>query len=286
MPAFGTLRRVSGCVPEGDTVFRAARTMNRALAGKVITRSDFRVPQLATADISGQTVTEVVPVGKHLLVRTDAEMTLRTHFKMEGAWRLFRPGQKWRGPAHEIRLVLETAEWVAVGYLLAMVDLVPTSREDGLIGHLGPDILASNWDIDEVLSRMNSDPEMEIAEALLDQTKVAGIGNIYKNETLFLKGLDPWMRVSDVPDLKGVLRLARKLMMLNTEHPEQATTGNTTKGRQWWVMERPGHPCRRCGALVEVGRHGPHRRLTYWCPHCQPRQASGGSRVRQSPKVG
>lgn len=260
-------------MPEGDTVFRASRSMHKALAGRVLTFTDFRVPQHATADLSGQTVTEVVPRGKHMLTRTDAGITLHTHFKMEGTWHLYKPQTRWRGgPAHEIRAVLKNAEWTAVGYRLAIVELLPTAEEDRAVGHLGPDLLGPDWDLQEALGRINAEPELAIGEALLDQTKLAGIGNIYKNETLFLKGLHPWTPVNQVRDLAGVVTLAQKLLRLSCDHWAQSTTGNTAPGERRWVFSRGGQPCRRCGSRIATGMQGDPmvERFTYWCPHCQP----------------
>lgn len=259
-------------MPEGDTVFRAAQALHRALSGQVLTKTDFRVPRFANADLAGQTVLEVVPRGKHMLTRTDAGMTLRTHFKMEGSWVLYRKDQEWRGPSHEIRVVLQTDEWTAVGLLLAMVELFPTEREIEAVGHLGPDILGSDWDLHEVVRRIQRHPEVSIGQALLDQTNVAGIGNLYKNEALFLRGIDPRTPVAEVKDLEKLLNLARRLMRMNTGHVIQATTGNSRKGQEWWVMERPGRPCLRCGSLIQVTRHGVPPRLSYWCPRCQRRR--------------
>lgn len=260
-------------MPEGDTVFRASRSMNKALAGRVLTSTDFRVPQHATADLTGQTVTEVVPRGKHMLTRTDAGITLHTHFKMEGTWHLYKPETKWRGgPAHEIRAVLKNSEWTAVGYRLAIVELLPTADEHNAVGHLGPDLLGPDWDLDEAMARINARPDLAIGEALLDQRNLAGIGNIYKNETLFLKGLHPWTPVNRVRDLAGVVTLAQKLLKLNCEHWSQSTTGNTAPGQRRWVISRGGQPCRRCGTRIATGMQGEPEveRFTYWCPHCQP----------------
>ena len=266
-------------MPEGDTVFRAARSMNKALAGRVLTSTDFRVPRHATADLSGQTVTEVVPRGKHLLTRTDGGVTVHTHFKMEGTWHLYRPGSRWRGgPAHEIRAILKNAEWVAVGYRLGIVELIPTAREHLAVGHLGPDILGPDWDLELALRNLLAKPDRAIGDALLDQTNLAGIGNIYKNETLFLKGLHPWTPVSQVGDLASVVTLAQKLMQVNAEHWSQTTTGNTAPGQRQWVFSRGGQPCRRCGTPIRTGMQGDPavERFTYWCPGCQPERARTG----------
>jgi endonuclease VIII len=241
--------------------------------------SDFRVPQHATADLSGQQVVETVPRGKHLLTRTDAGLTLHTHLKMEGSWHLYRPQSRWRGgPAHEIRVVLKVEDFSAVGYRLGIVELLRTEQEHLAVGHLGPDLLGPDWDLEEALRRISSKPDRCIADALLDQTNLAGIGNIYKNETLFLRGIHPWTPVGDVKELDAVLLLAQRLLRLNTEHWSQTTTGDTTQGRTEWVLSRGGRPCRRCGERIRSGELGPpgEERFTYWCPSCQPEPVRTG----------
>jgi endonuclease-8 len=260
-------------VPEGDTVYRAARAMHRALAGQVLIRTDFRVPEIAAADLSGQTVLEVVSRGKHLLARTDKGLTLHTHLKMEGAWHIYRQGRRWNsGPWHEIRAVLENESWVTVGYRLGIVELIPTDQEDTVVGHLGPDLLGPDWDLDKALSRLRRNADLAIGEALLDQQNLAGIGNLYKNEALFVSGVNPWTTVSDVDDLPKLVTKARRMLSLNKDHWVQATTGVTSKGREHWVFEREGQPCRRCGTAIQMDQQGPPggARLTYWCPKCQP----------------
>ncbi|HEX2054524.1 MAG TPA: DNA-formamidopyrimidine glycosylase family protein [Actinomycetota bacterium] len=266
-------------MPEGDTVFRSARSMNKAFAGRVLVETDFRVPQHAAADLSGQTVTAVVPRGKHMLTRTDAGITLHTHFKMEGTWHLYRPETRWRGgPAYEIRAILRNEQWTAVGYRLAIVELVATADEDKVVGHLGPDLLGPDWDLDEALRRITARPERAIGDALLDQTNLAGIGNIYKNETLFLKGLHPWTPVEDVKDLAGVVLMAQRLLRTNVEQPMQTTTGSTRPGEERWVFSRGGKQCRRCGGRIATGTQGDPgvERFTYWCPNCQPEPVRTG----------
>ncbi|NHC13611.1 Fpg/Nei family DNA glycosylase [Motilibacter deserti] len=260
-------------MPEGDTVWLAGRRMHDALAGRVLTRTDFRVPQLATADLSGRTVTEVVSRGKHLLTRIDDGQTLHTHFRMDGSWHLYRPGERWRGgPAWQARVVLENAEWQAVGYRMPVVELLAPGDEEEAVGHLGPDLLGPDWDRDEALRRLRAQPDREIGQALLDQRNLAGIGNLYKAEALFLQGVSPWTRVEDVPDLPALVERARVLLERNKAHPEQSTTGESRRGRQHWVFERSGQPCRRCGTAVLLAEQGdaPYARLTYWCPRCQP----------------
>jgi endonuclease-8 len=259
-------------VPEGDTVWLAAKRMHAALAGGTLRRGEFRVPQLATVDLTGATVREVVPRGKHLLVRFADGRTLRTHFRMDGSWHIYRPGTKWRGgPAYDIRVVLGTEAWECVGYRLHDIALVPTADEDQLVGHLGPDVLGPDWDLDEALRRLRANPDEQIGVALLDQRNLAGIGNIYKVESLFICGVHPWTRVADVPDLASLITKARTLMLANREHPEQNTTGLPGRGQDHWVAGRRGRPCRRCGTTILLGDQGPdtQERVTWWCPTCQ-----------------
>jgi endonuclease-8 len=259
-------------VPEGDTVWLAAQRLHDALAGDVLVRSDFRVPRLATVDLSGRTVREVVPRGKHLLTRMTGGLTLHTHFRMDGSWHLCRPGDRWTGgPEWQVRAVLETASWQAVGYRLPVVDLLASAEEDSVVGHLGPDVLADDWDADEAERRLRAEPDREIGLALLDQRNLAGLGNLYRCEVLFLRGLTPWVRVADVPDLPAVVGTSRRLLLANRDRWEQSTTGSLRHGEMHWVFERSGRPCRRCGTRVLSAEQGaaPGARLTYWCPRCQ-----------------
>src|SRR4051794_11020528 len=207
-------------MPEGDTVWNTARVLERALAGDVLTGSDFRVPQLATTKLAGWTVAGSASRGKHLLLRLtragEVPRTLHSHLRMDGAWRAFAPGERWTGrPAHLIRVVLRTARSVAVGYHLHEVALLPTAEEERLLGHLGPDLLGADWDEAEAVRRIEAKPEVTIAEALLDQRNLAGVGNLYKAETLFLRRLWPWTPVSQVEDLAGTVRLSQKLVASN-----------------------------------------------------------------------
>lgn len=193
--------------------------MHGALSGEVLTRSDFRVPQLATVDLTGRTVLEVVSRGKHLLTRVEGDLTLRTHFRMDGTWHLDRHGDRWRGgPEWQVRGLLENAGWQAVGYLLPVVELLPRDREDDAVGHLGPDILGRGWDADEAVRRLAADPDRELGPALLDQRNLAGLGNLYKTEACFLAGHTPWAPVGDVADLLGVVDRAARLFRANKGH--------------------------------------------------------------------
>lgn len=269
-----------GHVPEGDTVWLCARQLHETLAGHTLTETDFRVPSLATTTLAGWQVTEVASRGKHLLLRatspTGEAASLHSHLRMDGAWRVYRPGERWRGgPTHLIRVVLRTDQAVAVGYHLHELAVVPTAQEGQLVGHLGPDLLGPDWNAEKAVRRLLTQPDQEISTALLDQRNLAGVGNLYKCEVLFLRGVSPWTRVRAVPDLPGLVDLAHRLLMANRHRWLQITTGSTRKGEQTWVFGRAGSPCRRCGETIrKVKGNGtagsPTDRLTYWCPRCQP----------------
>ena len=259
-------------MPEGDTVWLAGQRLNSALAGRELTHTDFRVPRLATEDLAGREVLCVVSRGKHLLIRVGGGLTLHTHFRMDGAWHLYRPSERWRGgPDWQVRVVLANAEWQAVGYRLPVVELLPTGEEQRAVGHLGPDLLGPDWDAAEAVRRLSAQPERTIGEALHDQRNLAGLGNLYVNEVLFLRGVAPQAPVAAAGDLADLVRLARQLLWTNRDHPAQVTTGDTRRGKQHWVYGRTGKPCRRCGSRIEQGSQGPagQERITYWCPACQ-----------------
>jgi endonuclease-8 len=268
-------------VPEGDTVWRTAHHLDRALTGQVLVASDFRVPSYATLDLSGRRVVGTVARGKHLLTRIGdgpEAVTVHTHLKMEGSWHLYRPGSRWRRPAHEARVVLTTEDWVAVGFLLGTVEVLPRAEEESAVGHLGPDLLGPDWDLTEAARRLSSDPDRAVGEALLDQRNLAGIGNLYKSELCFLLGLDPWLPVREVPDVAALLRQAKRVLEANKLRTAQTTTGDTRRGKQLWVYRRDKQTCRRCGTPIQVAMQGPaaEERATYWCPRCQPRATESG----------
>ena len=254
-------------MPEGDVVWQAARRLHKALAGRPLTRSDFRVPRLATVDLTGDVVTETVSRGKHLLTRTGSGLTVHTHLRMDGNWRV-RPAAERIRDDHRIRLVLANEDWQAIGYQLGVVELIRTSEESQATGHLGPDLLGADWDGGEAVRRLSAEPDRPIGEALLDQKNLAGIGNVYKAEVLFLRGVNPWQPAGDVADLGAMAELARRLLEANKDRIGQVTTGNWRRGEETWVYGRRGRPCRRCGTPIRS--EGQQDRVTFWCPSCQP----------------
>jgi len=261
-------------VPEGDTVFLAATRLHAALAGQTLTRTDFRMPRIATVDFAGRVVENVVSHGKHLLFRIAGGATLHTHYKMAGSWHLYRPGERWKGPEWQARVLLETAPWVAVGFRLAVAELLRTSHEHEVLGHLGPDPLSPRWDADEALRRLTADPARLVGELLLDQRVMAGPGNVWKSELCFLRGIDPWMPIGCVSRPERLVALVKELFEANRTIGSQVTTGDRRPGRTHWVYERGGRPCLRCGTPVRVRGAGEPERVTYWCPACQPAPAA------------
>jgi endonuclease-8 len=256
-------------MPEGDTVWNTARKLD-VLVGEELTKSDFRVPQLAATDLSGYTVVSSGSRGKHLLLRLERggdQRTLHSHLRMEGTWRTFRPGERWSGrPAFLIRVALTTTAWVAVGYHLHEVALWPTAQEKQL-DHLGPDLLGEDWDPQEAARRIREKPDRTIGEALLDQRNLAGVGNLYKGETLFLSGINPWTPVGELEDVEKIVTLAQKLVANNKGRWTQTTTGSLRRGETSYVYGRKAMPCRRCGTAIR--KKDLDERVTYWCPVCQ-----------------
>ncbi|MEU6538681.1 DNA-formamidopyrimidine glycosylase family protein [Streptomyces sp. NPDC047000] len=274
-------------MPEGDSVWQAARRLDDALAGSVLTRSDLRVPRFATADLTGRTVLEVVPRGKHLLTRVEGGLTLHSHLRMDGAWKVYAAGQRWTGgPAHQIRAILGTADRTAVGYRLPVLELMRTAEENRAVGHLGPDLLGPGWDADRALANVLGAPERRLGEALLDQRNLAGIGNVYKSELCFLLGATPWLPVGALPAERAekLPDLARRLLEANRDRPVRNTTGR--RGPDLFVYGRAGLPCLRCGTPVRVAEQGDgsRERPTYWCPVCQtgPAPARTAARSRET----
>ncbi len=257
-------------MPEGDTVYLTAKNLNAVLSGQRLTRCDIRVPAFATVDLSGEMVDEVVSRGKHLLVRVGA-YTIHSHLKMEGSWHVYRQGTKWRRPEWQARAILSNAEWTAVGFQLGLLEVVARDDEQSVVGYLGPDPLAADWDADEALARLTADPAREVGLALLDQRVIAGLGNVYRNELCFLRGILPTRPVGEVAAPAKLVALAQRLIEANKDRVDRTTTG-TLRGATTWVYRREGLPCLRCETPIERGRLGDHElevRDTYWCPRCQ-----------------
>ena len=258
-------------MPEGDTVYRAANNLRNALEGKTLTGCDIRVPRYATVDFTGRKVDAVLSRGKHLLIRV-GEYSIHSHLKMEGTWQVYAPGAKWRRPAVQARVILTTETSTAVGFELGVLDIV--EDEDDAVGYLGPDLLGPDWDARAAVANIESDPERAIGLALLDQRNLAGLGNVYRNEICFLRGIDPRTAVKDAGNVAKIVDLAVRTIMANKDRNQRVTTGDRRAGRHFWVYGRENKPCRRCGTAVELEMLGDNpleERQIYYCPYCQPR---------------
>ena len=255
-------------MPEGDTVFRAADKLRTALAGKTLTRCDVRVPKFATVDLTGQVVDEVLSRGKHLFIRV-GDASIHSHLKMDGAWLV--DGQIRRVPQHKVRIILETADSRAAGVDLGVLEILRRDLDMDAVAHLGPDLLGDDWEPRVAAANLAADPDRALAETLLDQRVMAGVGNVYANELCFVSGRLPSSPVSAVKDPLRIVQRARDMLWLNRSRVNRTTTGNTRAGSDLWVYGRVGRPCRRCGTTIESDRAQVTgtERISFWCPVCQ-----------------
>ncbi|OBG24834.1 endonuclease VIII Nei2 [Mycobacterium sp. 852002-51057_SCH5723018] len=250
-------------MPEGDTVWHTAATLRQHLAGRTLTRCDIRVPRFATVDLTGQKVDEVLSRGKHLFIRV-GRASIHSHLKMDGSWRV---GNRPARVDHRARIILEANEVRAVGVDLGVLEVLDRDRDCEAVAHLGPDLLGPDWDPARAAANLTARPDRPIAEALLDQRVLAGIGNVYCNELCFVSGHLPTAPVSAVGDPRRLVSRARDMLWSNRFRWSRCTTGDTRAGRQLWVYGRAGQPCRRCGTQIAYDDTG--ERVAYWCPSCQ-----------------
>jgi endonuclease-8 len=280
-------------MPEGDTIHRAAAMMHRALAGATVLAFESPLPALTTfADthaLVGRGIERVESRGKFLLVHFAGALTLLTHMRMSGSWHLYRPGDRWRRPRSHMRARIVTRTWEAVGFGLPVAEfhdersLARTSR----LRALGPDPLAADFDPDAAVARLRAAGDTPVEEALLDQRRIAGVGNVLKNEALFLAGIDPYAHVVDLDDvsLRRLIDVSQRLLRDNvaglaertaTRRPAaRVTTRSADPRARVFVYGRAGKPCRRCGAPIRSRRAGAHARVTYWCATCQQTTRDG-----------
>jgi endonuclease-8 len=273
-------------MPEGDTIFRAARTLNRALGRKLVVRFESVLPALTRVHedhpITGRLVERVSSVGKHVLMQFSGDLVLRTHMKMNGSWHIYRPGEAWRTSRRHMRIVVATADFEAVGFSIPVAEFLRVSdlkRHDEL-GKLGPDLLGDDIDLANALARLKARDTAEIADALLNQRVIAGIGNVYKSEVLFACGVNPFDRVAALSDERLTLLIETGVKLLRANVSEtlppmttytgyRRTTRRADPSERLWVYGRGRLPCRKCGTPISVRAQGSDARLTYWCPKCQ-----------------
>jgi endonuclease-8 len=275
-------------MPEGDTIFRAARTLHRALAGRTVTRFESVYPQLTRVDedapLAGRTIESVDARGKHLLMHFSGNLVLRTHMRMSGSWHIYRPNERWQRPRRDMRVVVATDAFEAVAFNVPVAEFTTArkvNRADEL-GYLGPDLLSSEFDAAEVVGRIRARSADEVGNVLVDQRALAGIGNIYKSETLFVCRVNPFTRIDSLTpeQVQSLVSTAQSLMQANVRdfsgdgiatHPGlRRTTRLSDPAARLWVYGRTGRPCRTCGTPIESRLQGPDARRTFWCPVCQP----------------
>jgi endonuclease-8 len=274
-------------MPEGDTIHRTADTLQRAIGGQVVTRFESVLPKLtrvdADAPVRGRTVERVEARGKHLLIWFSGDLVLRTHMRMNGSWHIYRPGERWQRPHRDMRVVIETAAMHAIAFTVPVAEFV-TARElanHDVIAELGPDPLSDTFNAEQVIERMQAHGDIEIADVLLDQSVIAGIGNVFKSEVLFGARVNPFAHVSQLTreQLAAIIDVAVRFMRANvgdsasggivTYAGMRRTTGRADPSARLWVYGRGGQPCRRCGTAISRLKQGPYARSTYWCPRCQ-----------------
>jgi endonuclease-8 len=279
-------------MPEGDTIFRAAQTLHRALAGRTITGFSSVFPQLNRLDedapLTGRKLERVEARGKHLLMHFSDGLILRTHMRMSGSWHLYRPGEAWQRPRDQLRISIETAEFHALAFQVHEAEWLSTaSLARSRVTRLGPDVLAADFDPEHAAQRVRATGSRPLCDVLLDQNVLAGIGNVYKSELLFLSRVHPLCPAEtlDAASARKLTQLAARLMNSNVGTTSEAgivtyrglrrTTGRGDPGERLWVYGRAGKPCRVCAAAIAAERWGQHARRCYFCPNCQRLHGAG-----------
>jgi endonuclease VIII len=273
-------------MPEGDTIYRAARTLHRALAGHIVERFESVLPALTRVHedtpLTGRTIERVGAAGKHMLMYFSGGHVLRTHMRMNGSWHVYRPGERWRRARRDMRVLVATTQFEAVGFNIPVAELVLTRnlpKHDDL-RRLGPDLLGEDFDRDEAIRRIRAGGSAEIGGVLLNQHVMAGLGNVYRSEVLFSCRISPFARVQDLDDAQVacLVDTARRFLQANvtgrlapmtTYTGYRRTTGRDDPSQRLWVYGRARLGCRNCGTAIQVRAEGAHARLTYWCPVCQ-----------------
>ncbi len=272
-------------MPEGDTIFRAAQTLHTYMAGHVVTRFESVYPALnriaEDQPIVGRTIESVSARGKHLLFTFSGDLVLRTHMRMNGSWHIYPAGARWQRPARDMRVLVCTTKACGVGFNIPDAELLIAAdlQRHAQIQALGPDLLGNPFNHEEAVRRMRDRAADPIAEVLLNQRVMAGIGNVFKSEVLFLAGVHPFAPVASLTDmeLRRIVDIAREQLAANVMARSQTlslatgrrTTRSLNPNENLWVYSRGGRLCRRCGALIQSRKSGPDARVTYWCPSCQ-----------------
>lgn len=288
-------------MPEGDTIFRAARTLNRALAGKVVTGFESNLPKLSRVDsdsgIAGRSIREVKAKGKWIIMQFSEDLVLLTHMLMSGSWHIYRPGEPWQRRRIDMRIVVKTDEIWAVAFNVPIAEFHTTDtlrRREGFRS-LGQDVLSADFDSSQSVARLRDLAQLEVGEALLNQSLMAGVGNVFKSEICFACRVNPFRKIAELKleEVECLVRTARKFLLANVTATSgnqmvtytglRRTTGRANNSERLWVYGRRNEPCRRCGTAIESRKQGTEARTSFWCPHCQPYDARiNGSTVPQA----
>ena len=282
-------------MPEGDTIYRAARTLNLALAGQTVTSFESVLPHLSRVEVDhgivGRTVEKVEARGKWLLMYFSRDLILLSHMLMSGSWHIYRPGEAWKRRRYDMRVVVGTPKILAVAFKVPIAEFHTAetlARREGF-NSVGPSVLAAQFDAAEMIARLRLRPELEIGVSLLTQSLLSGVGNVFKSEICFACGINPFRRVGTLTGdhLKCIVSQARKFMLANVTETSgdgivtyagmRRTTGRSNPSERLWVYQRPGESCRRCGGAITSRKQGFDARTSFWCPRCQPMEVKRAS---------
>lgn len=275
-------------MPEGDTIFRAARTLHKALAGKPITGFQSVFPRLMRVDedapIAGRTIEQIIALGKWMEMHLSGDLVLVTHMLMNGSWHIYRPREPWKRSASDMRVLIATADFVAVAFNIQVAEFHTAASlvKESPSQQITADLLAADFHEEQAIARLRAAAaDTQVGEALLKQTIVAGIGNVYKSEVCFACHVHPFATMGSLNDaeVRCLVQTARKFMRANVQETSgeaivtytgfRRTTGRANPGDRLWVYGRRGQPCRRCGTRIEARKQGVDARITFWCPKCQ-----------------
>jgi len=276
-------------MPEGDTIFRTARALGRALTGKPITGFRSTFPLLTRFDddtpLAGQLVVSVESRGKWLLIYFSGGGTLATHMLMSGSWHIYRHGERWQQPRINMRIVIENSEYIAIGFRVpvARMHTALSLARDAKIPQPVLDVLSPQFDAEAAVRGVLAHGDEEIADVLLHQEVLAGVGNVFKSETCFVAGVNPFCKVGALSreQVEALIADAQRLVAANVLEDsgdeivtyggrKRRTTHEADPGASLYVYGRKGEGCRRCGEPVRKRLQGPDARVTFWCPRCQP----------------
>jgi endonuclease-8 len=275
-------------MPEGDTIFRAARTLNKALAGDVVVGFETVLPKLSRVDfdsgVVGRTITSVQSTGKWIRMNFSGDLVLLTHMLMSGSWHIYRPGEPWQRRQFDMRIVVKTEKIWAVAFNVPIAEFHTgdsMARRRGFRS-LGQDVLAADFNLEKSATSLRANAALPVGIALLNQSILAGLGNVFKSEVCFACGINPFRTIGDLTseELACLVQTARKFLLANVSDTSgdqivtytgmRRTTGRANTEERLWVYGRRHEPCRKCGTPIESRKQGEDARTTFWCPVCQP----------------